>query len=107
MAEFCASFQRIDDARGDLRVTYFEFGTLAAIDIFARHGVTVRAVLEVGLGGRLDAVNALMRTWPVSSIGLDHQDWLGRTGRASVARRPASSAPAGRPSAAIGKHRPR
>jgi len=75
--EFCESFQRIDDARGDLRVTYFEFGTLAAIDIFARRGVDV-AVLEVGLGGRLDAVNALDADVAlVSSVGLDHQDWLG------------------------------
>ena len=75
--EFCESFQRIDAARGELRVTYFEFGTLAAIDILTRRGVTA-AVLEVGLGGRLDAVNALDADVAlVSSIGLDHQDWLG------------------------------
>jgi len=75
--EFCESFQRIEDARGDLRVTYFEFGTLAAIDIITRRGVDV-AVLEVGLGGRLDAVNALDADVAlVSSIGLDHQEWLG------------------------------
>ena len=75
--EFCESFQRIDEARGELRVTYFEFGTLAAIDILTRRGVTA-AVMEVGLGGRLDAVNALDADVAlISSIGLDHQEWLG------------------------------
>jgi dihydrofolate synthase/folylpolyglutamate synthase len=83
--DFCESFQRIDDARGDLRVTYFEFGTLAAIDILVRHGVTA-AVLEVGLGGRLDAVNALDADVAlISSIGLDHQEWLGND-RESIGR---------------------
>jgi len=76
-AEFCESFARIDEARGELRVTYFEFGTLAAIDILTRRGVSA-AVLEVGLGGRLDAVNALDADVAlVSSVGLDHQEWLG------------------------------
>ena len=76
-AEFCASFERLDAARGDMSLTYFEFGTLAALDIFARRKVEV-AVLEVGLGGRLDAVNALdPDAAVVASVGLDHQDWLG------------------------------
>lgn len=76
-AEFCASFERLDAARGDMSLTYFEFGTLAALDIFARRQVDV-AVLEVGLGGRLDAVNALDPDAAlVASVGLDHQDWLG------------------------------
>ncbi|HEY3858855.1 MAG TPA: bifunctional folylpolyglutamate synthase/dihydrofolate synthase, partial [Gammaproteobacteria bacterium] len=73
----CESFARVDEARGDLRVTYFEFGTLAAVDILSRRGVSA-AVLEVGLGGRLDAVNALDADVAlISSIGLDHQEWLG------------------------------
>ncbi|HSN18310.1 MAG TPA: bifunctional tetrahydrofolate synthase/dihydrofolate synthase [Gammaproteobacteria bacterium] len=95
-AEFCQSFQRIDDARGDLRVTYFEFGTLAAIDILVRRGVSV-AVLEVGLGGRLDAVNALDADVAiVASVGLDHQDWLGPD-RESIGREKAGIFRAGRP----------
>lgn len=73
----CESFQRIDDARGDLTLTYFEFGTLAAMDIFQRQGVQYM-VLEVGLGGRLDAVNILdADIGVVTSIALDHEDWLG------------------------------
>jgi dihydrofolate synthase / folylpolyglutamate synthase len=73
----CASFDRVDQARGTTALTYFEFGTLAALDIFVRAGPDV-AILEVGLGGRLDAVNL----WDsdvavVTSIGLDHMAWLG------------------------------
>jgi dihydrofolate synthase/folylpolyglutamate synthase len=95
-AEFCESFARIDEARGDLRVTYFEFGTLAAIDILTRRGVSV-AVLEVGLGGRLDAVNALDADVAlVSSIGLDHQEWLGND-RESIGREKAGIFRQGRP----------
>jgi dihydrofolate synthase/folylpolyglutamate synthase len=94
--EFCESFQRIDDARGDLRVTYFEFGTLAAIDILTRRSVSA-AVLEVGLGGRLDAVNALDADVAlISSIGLDHQEWLGN-GRDSIGREKAGIFRQGRP----------
>ena len=75
--ELCDSFARIDAARSDLSLTYFEFGFLATIDIFAVRGVDV-AVLEVGLGGRLDAVNAVDPDAAlVASVGLDHQDWLG------------------------------
>lgn len=95
-AEFCESFQRIDDARGGLRVTYFEFGTLAAIDILSRRGVSA-AVLEVGLGGRLDAVNALDADVAlVASIGLDHQEWLGPD-RESIGREKAGIFRSGRP----------
>ena len=94
--EFCAAFARIDAVRGDLEVTYFEFGTLAAIDIFAQRGVSV-AVLEVGLGGRLDAVNALDPDAAlVASIGLDHQEWLGDT-RESIGREKAGIFRSGRP----------
>jgi len=95
-AEFCESFARIDEARGDLRVTYFEFGTLAAIDILSRRGISA-AVLEVGLGGRLDAVNALDADVAlISSIGLDHQEWLGDD-RESIGREKAGIFRKGRP----------
>lgn len=48
--DICLSFERIDQARGDISLTYFEFGALAALDVFTRHNVEV-ALLEVGLGG--------------------------------------------------------
>ena len=76
-AELCQAFANVDAQRGDVRLTYFEFGTLAALDIFREHKVDV-AVLEVGMGGRLDAVNAVDADGAlVVSIGLDHQEWLG------------------------------
>ncbi len=73
----CSAFSRVDQARGDTPLTYFEFGTLAAFDLFARADLDV-ALLEVGLGGRLDATNIIDADLAiVSSIALDHQDWLG------------------------------
>jgi len=78
-AMLCRSFARIDRARGKVSLTYFEFGTLAAIDLFHQAGIDV-AVLEVGLGGRLDAVNMLDADVAlISTIDLDHQNWLGQT----------------------------
>lgn len=75
----CRAFERINIARGDISLTYFEFGTLAALDLFRVAGVDV-AVLEVGLGGRLDAVNILDADAAlVTAIDLDHQNWLGDT----------------------------
>lgn len=71
------AFTRIEDARGDVALTYFEFGTLAALWIFSRSLVDV-ALLEVGLGGRLDAVNIVDADVAiVTTIDLDHQEWLG------------------------------
>jgi len=75
--ELCAAFERVEAARAETPLTYFEFGTLAAIDYFRQRNVEI-AILEVGLGGRLDAVNA----WDadvsiVSSVGIDHTEWLG------------------------------
>lgn len=94
--EFCAAFERIERMRGDVSLTYFEFGTLAALEIFARHGIQV-AVLEVGLGGRLDAVNAVDPDAAlVASIGLDHQEWLGPD-RESIGREKAGIYRPGRP----------
>ena len=74
-----ASFERIEEARGDISLTYFEFNTLAAVDIFMRENVDVM-ILEVGLGGRLDAVNVFDADCAVvTSIDLDHQSFLGDT----------------------------
>ncbi len=71
------SFRRIDATRGEVLLTYFEFGTLAAVDIFALEKVDV-AILEVGLGGRLDAVNAFDSACAVvTSVDLDHMEYLG------------------------------
>ncbi len=76
-ASLCAAFAAIDAARGDISLTYFEFSTLAALWLFARERVAV-ALLEVGLGGRLDASNLLAADCAiVTSIGIDHRDWLG------------------------------
>lgn len=75
--EICEAFQRIDEARSNISLTYFEFATLAAADIFCRHKVDV-AVLEVGMGGRLDAVNLFDADVAlITPIGLDHMAWLG------------------------------
>ncbi len=75
----CRAFARIERARGDVTLTYFEFGTLAAMLVFAEAGIDV-AVLEVGLGGRLDAVNIFDADCAlVSSVDLDHQNFLGDT----------------------------
>ncbi|QEY26627.1 bifunctional tetrahydrofolate synthase/dihydrofolate synthase [Neisseria zalophi] len=74
-----ASFERIEAARGDISLTYFEFNTLAAVDIFMREQVDLM-ILEVGLGGRLDAVNIFDADCAiVTSIDLDHQSFLGNT----------------------------
>jgi dihydrofolate synthase / folylpolyglutamate synthase len=76
-AEVCEAFEKIYLACGSVSLTYFEFGTLAALEIFRSRQVDVM-VLEVGLGGRLDAVNIIDPDVAViTSIDLDHQDWLG------------------------------
>ena len=83
-AALCAAFARVEAARltagadgGAETLTYFEFGTLAAWEVFAAAGIEV-AVLEIGLGGRLDAVNAYEPDISiVTGIALDHTDWLG------------------------------
>ena len=75
----CDAFQRIDQLRGETSLSYFEFGTLAALDLFSREQVDVR-LLEVGLGGRLDAVNMIdADVGLVTTIAIDHVDWLGHT----------------------------
>ncbi|GAA6153184.1 bifunctional folylpolyglutamate synthase/dihydrofolate synthase [Pseudoteredinibacter isoporae] len=73
----CDAFAAIDSARADISLSYFEFATLAALHVFAEAG-SEYVILEVGLGGRLDAVNIIDADVAiVTSIALDHQDWLG------------------------------
>ena len=76
-AALCAAFARVEQARGDVALTYFEFGTLAAWEVFA----TARLdgiILEVGLGGRLDATNVYLPDCAiVASVDLDHMEFLG------------------------------
>ncbi len=76
-AQIVAAFESIETLRESVPLTYFEFGTLAALVVFVAAEVDV-AVLEVGLGGRLDAVNAIEPTASlITNISLDHCDWLG------------------------------
>lgn len=95
-ASLCGAFTRIDQARGDISLTYFEFGTLAALDIFNQADIQL-AILEVGLGGRLDAVNILDSDVAlVCSIDLDHEHWLGHS-RESIGLEKAGIFRAGKP----------
>ncbi|MEN5266727.1 bifunctional tetrahydrofolate synthase/dihydrofolate synthase [Stenotrophomonas sp. TWI587] len=75
--DLMAAFNAIEDARGATTLTYFEYGTLAALQLFAKAGLDL-AVLEVGLGGRLDAVNIVDADVAViTTVDIDHSDWLG------------------------------
>ncbi len=75
----CDAFEHVEQARSGIPLTYFEFGTIAALDLLGHADVEV-GILEVGLGGRLDAVNAVNPDLcVVTSIDLDHKDWLGST----------------------------
>ena len=78
-AAIVAAFERIEAARGATTLTFFEYNTLAALLLFAEQGVEL-ALLEVGLGGRLDATNLVdADVSVVCSVGFDHRDWLGET----------------------------
>lgn len=78
-AALCEAFEAVEAARDELALTYFEFGTLAALWLFARAQPDV-LVLEIGLGGRLDAVNIVDADCAViTSIDLDHLEYLGPT----------------------------
>lgn len=95
-AELIAAFERVEDARGDVALTFFEFRTLAALDII-RQSDAAAAILEVGLGGRLDAVNLIDADVAiVTSIDVDHTDWLGPD-RESIGREKAGIFRSGRP----------
>jgi dihydrofolate synthase/folylpolyglutamate synthase len=77
--ELVVAFERIEQARGSITLTFFEFNVLAALVIFAGRAIDV-AILEVGLGGRLDAANLVDADVAiVCSIGFDHRDYLGDT----------------------------
>ena len=91
-----ASFASIEAGRGDISLTYFEFGTLSALNLFRDANLDV-VILEVGLGGRLDATNIVDADVAViTSIALDHTDWLGPD-RESIGREKAGVFRAGKP----------
>lgn len=93
---FIQAFERIDWARGDMTLTQFEFNTLAALDIFQQANLEI-GLLEVGLGGRLDAVNIIDADVSViTSIAIDHAEWLGDT-REKIAREKGGIMRSGKP----------
>lgn len=78
-AALLRAFERIEAVRGPITLTFFEYNTLAALEIFRCAQVSIM-VLEVGLGGRLDATNIIDADVAVlCSVGMDHRDWLGDT----------------------------
>jgi dihydrofolate synthase/folylpolyglutamate synthase len=82
--ELCSVFSEIEAVRKDVPLSYFEFTALAGFLIFARAELDV-VILEVGLGGRLDAVNIIdANICVVTNISIDHEDWLGE-GREAIA----------------------
>jgi len=99
-AELTAAFAEIENARGQTLLTYFEYGTLAALLLFTQARVQVR-LLEVGLGGRLDAVNIADADCAlITNIGLDHQEYLGTT-REQIGREKAGILRQGRPAVSV------
>ena len=77
--QLAAAMARVEAARGEVSLTYFEFTTLAILDVLAGAGLDA-VVLEVGLGGRLDAVNLIDTDCAIiTSIDVDHAEWLGDT----------------------------
>ena len=95
-ALLCKAFAAVEKARNKTPLTYFEFGTLAAIELFSTKSLDV-LVMEVGLGGRLDAVNVLDADCAVlTSVGIDHVDYLGPD-RESIGREKAGIFRPGRP----------
>jgi dihydrofolate synthase/folylpolyglutamate synthase len=94
--DLCAAFEAVDRARGETTLSYFEFATLASLAHFRARSVDF-LVLEVGLGGRLDATNIIdADVAVVTSIGLDHTEWLG-SDIDGIAREKAGIARADRP----------
>ncbi len=94
--DLCTAFAQVEVARADVSLTYFEFGTLVALVLFAQAAPDV-VILEVGLGGRLDAVNIIDAAVSiVVSVGTDHQEWLGPD-RETIGREKAGIFREGRP----------
>lgn len=95
-AEHSHSFAKIEAGRKDISLTYFEFGTLSALQLFKQAKLDV-VILEVGLGGRLDATNIVdSDVASITSIAIDHTDWLGFD-RESIGREKAGVFRAGKP----------
>jgi len=95
-ARLCAAFEAVELARREVTLTYFEFGTLAAWEIFASRALDA-VILEVGLGGRLDAVNAFDADCALlTSVDFDHMDYLGDT-REAIGREKSGIFRPGRP----------
>lgn len=95
-AEFSRSFAAIENGRGEISLTYFEFGTLSALHLFKQACLDV-VILEVGLGGRLDATNIIEPSVAViTSIALDHTNWLGNN-RESIGSEKAGIFRSGKP----------
>jgi len=103
--EIIAAFRRVEAARGELPLTYFEYGTLAALAAFEAAG-TDCVLLEVGLGGRLDATNAVDADGVIiTSVSLDHEEWLGSDVE-SIGREKAGIMRHGRPAVFGGRQPP-
>jgi len=95
-AALCAAFAAVEGARAGVPLTYFEFGTLAALFLLSKEKIEA-AILEVGLGGRLDAVNAIDADCALlTSVGIDHVEYLGGT-REDIGREKAGIFRPGRP----------
>jgi dihydrofolate synthase/folylpolyglutamate synthase len=104
-AALVAAFAKIEAARGEIPLTYFEFGTLAALMLFADAALDL-AILEVGLGGRLDATNLVDPDVAViTTVDLDHQDWLGND-RETIGAEKAGILRAGKPAVLAEKDPP-
>jgi dihydrofolate synthase/folylpolyglutamate synthase len=100
----CEAFEQVDKARAEVTLTYFEFGTLAALKLFSDVALDV-VVLEVGLGGRLDAVNILDADAAlITTIAIEHTEWLGES-REQIALEKGGILRSGRP-AVIGDRDP-
>lgn len=101
--ELCRAFELVERARGQVSLSFFEYTTLAALWLFAEANLDC-VVLEVGLGGRLDAVNIIdANVSVIASIGLDHQAWLGSDLR-GIAREKAGVMRVGRPTVIASPH---
>ncbi|NIW24942.1 MAG: bifunctional tetrahydrofolate synthase/dihydrofolate synthase, partial [Gammaproteobacteria bacterium] len=104
-AQIIEAFAEIDSARGQTSLSYFEFSTVAALLLFLRQNVEI-AILEVGLGGRLDAVNAVDADLALlTSIDLDHERWLGST-REQIGAEKAGILRRGKPAVIADNHPP-
>lgn len=102
---FCDVFAAIEQIRGTVPLTYFEYGTLAALQILRSHNLDI-LLLEVGLGGRLDAVNVVDCDLAlITQIDIDHRDWLGNT-REEIGAEKAGIMRAGRPVVCADRNRP-